>query len=114
MSTLQFVADAVMARAKAELVLRDTARRESNHVIAIMHGDRADALIGAAIAIPLLILPQKGTASMDQTELEFLQDINALISIALEGDVDTTMTTLRAVANEVRNRIDDLETGTEA
>jgi hypothetical protein len=46
--------------------------------------------------------------TMDQTELEFLQDMNALISEALEEGGDP-LAALKILANEVRNRIDDLE-----
>lgn len=48
--------------------------------------------------------------SDEQTELEFLQDMNALLSEALEGKAEAAAT-LRAVANEIRNRISDLEEG---
>lgn len=45
---------------------------------------------------------------MDQTELEFLQDMNALISQTLEEKGDP-LATLKTLANEIRGRIDDLE-----
>jgi hypothetical protein len=47
---------------------------------------------------------------MDETELEFLQDINALISQTLEENGDA-VAALKTLANEVRNRISDIEEG---
>jgi hypothetical protein len=44
----------------------------------------------------------------EQTELEFLQDMNALISQTLEEHGDPWRP-LKMLANEVRNRISDLE-----
>lgn len=49
----------------------------------------------------------------DQTELEFLQDMNALISHTLETKGADPWHALRTLANEVRNRITDLEEATE-
>ena len=44
----------------------------------------------------------------NETELEFLQDMNALISQTLEEKGDPWHA-LKTLANEVRNRISDLE-----
>jgi hypothetical protein len=44
-----------------------------------------------------------------ETELEFLQDLNALISQTLEEQGDP-WAALKTMANEVRNRISYLET----
>jgi hypothetical protein len=43
-----------------------------------------------------------------QTELEFLEDVNAVISQTLEEQGDPWQA-LKFLANEVRNRITDLE-----
>jgi hypothetical protein len=48
--TLRVVADNLLARAQAELIMRDNARREGKSGIAIMHGDRAQAFNEAAAA----------------------------------------------------------------
>lgn len=53
-ATLLFVADNMMARAQAERMMRDDARREGKPEIATMHDDRAQAFAEAASAIPLL------------------------------------------------------------
>lgn len=45
---------------------------------------------------------------MDQTELEFLNDMNALLSDTLETKGADPWQALRALANEVRSRIDEL------
>lgn len=45
---------------------------------------------------------------MNQTELEFLNDLNALLSQTIEEQRDP-WAALKAMAEEVRNRIDDLE-----
>ena len=45
---------------------------------------------------------------MDQTELEFLEDINALISQTLEEKRDPWVA-LRMLADEVRERIGEIE-----
>lgn len=52
--TLSFVAKNLMARAQAERIMRDDARREGRDDIARLHGDRAQALIEAAAAVPYL------------------------------------------------------------
>jgi hypothetical protein len=52
--TLLFVANNMMARAEAEQIMRDNARREGRQDIATMHGDRAQAFTEAASAIPAL------------------------------------------------------------
>lgn len=52
--TLLFVADNMMARAQAERIMRDDARREGREDIATMHADRAQAFTEAAAAIPTL------------------------------------------------------------
>ena len=44
----------------------------------------------------------------EQTELEFLEDMNALISQTIEENGDPWKA-LKTLANEVRNRISDLE-----
>jgi len=45
---------------------------------------------------------------VNQTELEFLNDLNALLSQTIEEQRDP-WAALKAMAEEVRNRIDDLE-----
>ena len=60
-----------------------------------------------AIAV-LPAMPETPVNAMDQTELEFLNDMNALISQTLEENGDP-LVTLKVLANEVRNRISDLE-----
>jgi hypothetical protein len=52
--TLLFVSANMMTRAQAERIMRDNARRDGNVAIAEMHGDRAQAFVEAATAIPLL------------------------------------------------------------
>jgi hypothetical protein len=52
--TLLFVAENMTARARAERILRDDARRDGKLEIATMHGDRAQAFSEAAAAIPSL------------------------------------------------------------
>jgi hypothetical protein len=47
-----------------------------------------------------------------ETELEFLLDLNALISQTLEEHRDP-WAAIKTLANEVRNRIGDLEEGTD-
>ena len=49
--TLRLVADDMLARVQAELIMRDDARREGKPDIATMHGDRAQAFNEAAAAI---------------------------------------------------------------
>jgi hypothetical protein len=56
-ATLLFVADNMMARAQAERIMRDNARREGKLEIATMHADRAQAFTEAASAIPALSDP---------------------------------------------------------
>jgi hypothetical protein len=53
-ATLEFAADRTKARAEAERVMRDNARREGRQDIATMHGDRAAAFDEAADAIRAL------------------------------------------------------------
>jgi hypothetical protein len=43
-----------------------------------------------------------------ETEVEFLNDVNALISQTLEEQLDP-WDALKALASEIRNRIDNLE-----
>jgi hypothetical protein len=52
--TLLFVANNMMARAQAERIMRDNARREGRQDIATMHDDRAKAFTEAASAIPTI------------------------------------------------------------
>lgn len=52
--TLLFVAENMMARAKAERIMRDHARLMGNREVATMHGDRAQAFSEAASVIPTL------------------------------------------------------------
>lgn len=49
--TLRAVADHLLARVQAELIMRDNARREGNYEVARMHGDRAQAFNEAAAAV---------------------------------------------------------------
>ena len=53
-ATLAFVAANLRARALAELLMRDAARREGRAEIAALHADRAGAFQEAAAAVPLL------------------------------------------------------------
>lgn len=53
-ATLLFVADNMMARAQAERIMRDDARREGDSEAYQMHGDRAQAFTEAVSAIPSL------------------------------------------------------------
>jgi hypothetical protein len=50
-NTLRCVADNMLARCAAELIMRDTARREGRMNTALMHGDRAQAFNEAAAAV---------------------------------------------------------------
>ncbi len=62
----------------------------------------------AAAAVRFHILKPQGESTQMETELEFLNDINALISQVLEENGDPWQA-LRTLANEVRNRLSDLE-----
>jgi len=50
------------------------------------------------------------TDTDQQTELEFLNDLNALLSETLDGKRDYRAT-LRTLESEIRERIDTLEAG---
>ena len=49
--TLRVVADNLLARVQAELIMRDNARRDGWLDTATMHGDRAQAFNEAAAAV---------------------------------------------------------------
>ncbi len=71
------------------------------------HGGFPDKWIAGWMPLPEHPSGTSVSAS-EETELDFLQDINALISQTIE-EHDDSWTALRILANEVRNRISDLE-----
>lgn len=63
---------------------------------------------------PVIAPAPMAPAAVDQSEVEFLEDLNALISDTLDGEGFRPVETLRMLRNEVRNRIDDLTPEAEA